>query len=116
VCEVHTHFIEYRNGNSPSFYPTSFYPTKMPGLGRVGNVTMRKGIFVNDEKFWKWYNEINLNTIARRTVIINLLDETANPKLVWTLNNASPTKITGSTWYRRVTRWLSSRSRSRSKP
>lgn len=85
-----TQVIEYRHGNSPVFYPI-----KMPGLGRVGNVTMRKGIFVNDQTFWDWYNEIKMNTIARRTVIISLLDETATPKMTWTLNNAWPTKITG---------------------
>lgn len=88
--ESETKPIEYRHGNSPIFYPI-----KMPGLGRVGNVTMRKGIFVNDQRFWDWYNEIKMNTIARRTVVINLLDEAGAPKMVWTLNNAWPTKITG---------------------
>jgi phage tail-like protein len=88
--ESETQPIEYRHGNSPVFYPI-----KMPGLGRVGNVTMRKGIFVNDSRFWDWYNEIKMNTIARRTVVISLLDETGSPKMVWTLNNAWPTKITG---------------------
>jgi len=82
--------IEYRHGDSPSFYPI-----KMPGLGKVGNVTMRKGIFVNDTALWEWFNQIKQNTIARQTVVINLLDETAAPKMVWTLNNAWPTKITG---------------------
>jgi phage tail-like protein len=85
-----TQVIEYRHGNSPVFYPI-----KMPGLGRVSNVTMRKGIFVNDAKFWDWYNEIKMNTIKRRTVVISLLDETGAPKRTWTLNNAWPTKITG---------------------
>ena len=85
-----TQIIEYRHGNSPVFYPI-----KMPGLGKVSNVTMRKGIFVNDSKFWDWYNEIKMNTILRRTVIISLLDETGTPKRTWTLNNAWPTKITG---------------------
>jgi phage tail-like protein len=36
-----------------------------------------------------------MNTIKRRTVVIKLLDETAAPKMTWTLNNAWPTKITG---------------------
>jgi len=85
-----TQVIEYRHGNSPVFYPI-----KMPGLGKVGNVTLRKGIFVNDARFWTWYNEIKMNTIARKTVTIALLDETATPKMTWTLNNAWPTKITG---------------------
>lgn len=85
-----TQVIEYRHGNSPIFYPI-----KMPGLGRVGNVTMRKGIFVKDSKLFAWYSEIKLNTIKRRTVVVNLLDEAGNPKMTWTLNNAWPTKITG---------------------
>ena len=82
--------IEYRHGNSPVFYPI-----KMPGLGKVGNVTMRKGIFVGDAKFSAWYNEIKMNTIKRGPVVINLLDETGKPAMVWTLNNAWVTKITG---------------------
>jgi len=85
-----TQVIEYRHGNSPIFYAI-----KMPGLGKVSNVTMRKGIFVNDSAFWDWYNEIKMNTIARRTVVVSLLDETGTPKRTWTLNNAWPTKITG---------------------
>lgn len=88
--ESETQVIEYRHGNSPIFYPI-----KMPGLGRVGNVTLRKGIFVNDQRFWDWYNEIKMNTIERRTVVVSLLDEEGNPKMTWTLNNAWPTKITG---------------------
>lgn len=88
--ETESRPIEYRHGDSPSFYPI-----KMPGLGKVGNVTMRKGIFVNDTALWNWFNQIKLNTIARQTVVVNLLDETGAPKMVWTLNNAFPTKVTG---------------------
>ncbi len=82
--------IEYRHGDSPSFYPI-----KMPGLGKVGNVSMRKGVFVNDTALWTWFDQIKLNTIARLTVVVSLLDETATPKMVWTLNNAFPIKVTG---------------------
>jgi phage tail-like protein len=82
--------IEYRAGDSKSFYPI-----KMPGLGKVSNVTMHKGIFVSDVKLWTWFEQIKLNTIARSTVVINLLDESGSPKIVWTLNNAFPTKVTG---------------------
>lgn len=88
--ETETKVIEYRHGDSPVFYPI-----KMPGLGRVGNVTLRKGVFVSDMTFWNWYNQIKLNTIARATVVVNLLDQTGAPKYVWTLNNAWPTKLTG---------------------
>ena len=82
--------IEYRHGDSPSFYPI-----KMPCLGKVGNVTMRKGIFVNDTALWSWFDKIKMNTIERLTVVVSLLDESAAPKMVWTLQNAFPIKVTG---------------------
>jgi phage tail-like protein len=88
--DTETQIIEYRHGNS-----SVFSPIKMPGLAKVGNVTLKKGVFVNDNKFWDWYNEIKMNTIKRRTIIINLLDETGSPKMSWNLTNAWPTKITG---------------------
>ena len=81
--------IEYRHGDSPVFSPL-----KMPGLRSVGNVTLKKGTFTKDSIFWDWFNETKLNIIKRRTVIINLLDEAASPKMTWTLTNAFPTKMT----------------------
>ena len=81
--------IEYRHGDSPVFAPL-----KMPGLRSVGNVTLKKGTFTKDSIFWDWFNETKLNIIKRRTVIINLLDESASPKMTWTLTNAFPTKMT----------------------
>lgn len=82
--------IEYRAGNS-----AIFAPIKMPGLQKVGNVTMKKGIFVTDSTLWTWFNSIAMNTITRSTVVVNLLDETGAPRMIWTLNNAWPTKLTG---------------------
>lgn len=81
--------IEYRHGDSPVFSPL-----KMPGLRSVGNVTLKKGTFTKDSIFWDWLNETKLNIIKRRTVVINLLDEAASPKMTWTLTNAFPTKMT----------------------
>lgn len=66
----------------------------MPGMGK-GNVTMRKGIFINDTALWSWLNQINMNMIARLTVAVSLMDETGAPQMVWTLNNAYPIKVTG---------------------
>ena len=88
--EAEAQVIEYRAGNS-----AIFAPIKMPGLKKYGNVTMKKGIFAKDAKFFTWFSEIKLNLIKRRTVVINLLDEKGDPKVTWTLNNAFPTKITG---------------------
>ena len=82
--------IEYRHGDSKVFSPI-----KMPGPRSVGNVTLKKGIFTKDSIFWDWFNQAQLNIIKRMTVVINLLDEKAAPKMTWTLTNAWPTKVTG---------------------
>lgn len=86
--DMESQVIEYRKGNSKVFSPI-----KMPGMHKFGNVTLKRGLFVNDNKFFDWFNEIKMNTIKRKTVIINLLDESKKPVMTWTLNNAWPTKI-----------------------
>ena len=87
--ETETQPIEYRHGDSQVFSTI-----KMPGIVKSGNVTMKKGVFVNDNNFWDWYNQIKMNTIKRQTVVISLLDEGGNPTMTWSLVNAWPTKIT----------------------
>lgn len=88
--ESETQVIEYRHGDSKAFSTI-----KMPGIRKYGNVTLKKGVFPKDTSFWEWYNEVKLNTIKRQTVEISLMDEAGNTTMVWTLNNAWPTKITG---------------------
>lgn len=82
--------IEYRHGDSKEFSVI-----KMPGIKKTGNVTMKKGIFKGDNKFWTWFSKIKMNVIERLAVTISLLDEGGAPTMVWTLANAWPTKITG---------------------
>ena len=82
--------IEYRLGDSPEFSTI-----KMPGIKKSGNVTMKKGVYKGDNKFWEWFSEIKMNTIKRVPVTISLLEETGAGTMVWTLANAWPTKITG---------------------
>jgi phage tail-like protein len=81
--------IEYRAGNSKAFSTI-----KMPGIVKSGNVTLKKGVFVKDNKFWDWYNQRKMNLIKRSAITIKLLDQDANPTMTWTLTNAWPTKIT----------------------
>lgn len=66
----------------------------MPGIVKYGNVTLKRGIFVNDKSFWDWHNKISMNTISRKTVIIKLLDEQGAVVMQWSLINAWSTKIT----------------------
>ena len=88
--DVEAQVIEYRHGDNPEFSTI-----KMPGIKKYGNVTLKKGIFKSDNKFWDWFNAIKMNTIERQPVTIKLLDEAGNPTMTWTLTNAWPTKITG---------------------
>lgn len=80
--------IEYRHGDSKQLSTI-----KMPGIAKSGNVTLKNGIFVKDNNFFKWYDAIKMNTIKRETATIQLLDEKGNPTMTWTLLNAWPTKI-----------------------
>ena len=87
--ELESEAIEYRHGDSPEFSKIS-----MPGLKKSGNVTMKKGVFKSDNKFWDWFSQIKMNTVKRIPVTISLLDESGSPTMVWTLANAWPAKIT----------------------
>lgn len=80
--------IEYRAGDDKAFTKL-----KMPGLIKNGEITLKKGIFISDQKFWSWIGEIKLNTIKRRTVTISLMDENDAPAQTWELANAWPKKI-----------------------
>ncbi len=88
--DVEAQAIEYRHGDSPQFSVL-----KMPGIKKYSDVTMKKGVFKSDNKFWDWYSEIKMNTIKRKPVTISLLDESGAPTMVWTLANAWPNKISG---------------------
>ena len=87
--DAEAQIIEYRHGNSPVFSPI-----KMPGIMKYSNVTMKKGVFTTDQKFWDWYKKIKMNVIPRVTITIQLCDEAGAAKMTWTLKNAWPTKVT----------------------
>jgi phage tail-like protein len=86
--DAETDVAEYRHGDSPVFSKI-----KMPGLRKYSDVTLKKGHFTKDIKFFEWYNKIKLNTIERKTVTISLLNEGGSPEIVWTLTNAFPKSI-----------------------
>jgi len=88
--ETETQIIEYRHGNSPRFSTI-----KMPGIVKTGNVILKKGVFVNDNAFFTWFDAIKMNTIQRENVTIRLLDENGRNTMIWSLANAWPIKISG---------------------
>lgn len=81
--------ISYRAGSSEASSPFT-----MPGLKKVGNVSLMKGVLKANSTLWDWFGQITANTIQRKLVRVSLLDETGRPTTVWTLTNAWPTQVT----------------------
>ncbi|NHN27088.1 phage tail protein [Flavobacterium jejuense] len=74
--------IEHRVGSSPNFYKE-----KMPGMQKLSNITLKRGVFLGDNEFYDWYNTVAQNTVEKRTITISLLDENQQPKVVWTVKD-----------------------------
>lgn len=88
--EAETRVVEFRHGDGQVFSDA-----RMPGIAATGYVTMKKGLFANDDAFWAWMNNIKANNIKRGTVTITLLDDAGKVAMQWTLKNAWPNRITG---------------------
>lgn len=81
--------IEYRDGLNPEYSAT-----KMPGLKKYGNLTLKRGVFAGDNEYFEWLKGIELNKPERRDIIISLLNENHEPVMTWKVVNAWPTKLT----------------------
>ena len=44
---------------------------------KYSDITLKKGVFAEDNEFYDWISQIALNTYERLTVVIRLLDETS---------------------------------------
>ncbi len=86
--DVETEIVEYRHGAS-----LEYHKTKMPGMQKFSNITLKRGTFATDNEFYKWWNTVKLNTIERRDITISLLNEEHSPIVVWKVKNAWPAKI-----------------------
>ncbi len=86
--DVETEVIEYRHGASPEYHKT-----KMPGMRKYSNITLKRGTFQSDNEFYNWFNTVQLNNIERRDLTISLLNESHEPVIVWKVKNAWPTKV-----------------------
>ena len=89
--DVETEVIEYRDGANPEFHKT-----KMPGMVKYSNITLKRGTFKGDNNFYRWWD----NTIAksegeidRRDITISLLNGSHQPMVVWKVKRAFPVKV-----------------------
>lgn len=83
--------IEYREGSSKNFSKA-----KMSGLEAINNVTFKRGTFQGDTEFYDWFNTVQMNTVQRRDVIIQLLNENQEPTMAWRLINCFAVKYQAS--------------------
>jgi phage tail-like protein len=88
--KVTTGVIEYREGVNPEYHVQ-----KMPGMQKFETLTMKRGIFKTDNEFYEWWNTVALNTIQRRDITVQLLDENHDPVMIWNIKNAWPTSVEG---------------------
>jgi phage tail-like protein len=92
--DMETEPIEYRQGASSPRSP------KMPGLIRCGTVTLKKGVFTADKRFYDFLNQSRTDTAECMPVTISLIcgneNENNSAAMRWTLSGARPGKITGS--------------------
>ena len=84
-----TKIAEYRAGNAPENHVT-----KIPGAHSFENLTLKRGV-VNSAVFWDWMRKVwTTGPLAKREVIIQLLDEAHNVVQKWKLIGAMPASHT----------------------
>lgn len=79
--------VEYREGKDPQSNTR-----KLPGLSKYGNVTLKRGVVV-DQDFFKWFKTGIDGDILRLDISILLLDEQRVEKVRYNLTNAWPVKF-----------------------
>ncbi len=87
--EVSIDIVDYRAGDS-----RVNTEQKLPGLYKVPDVTLKRGL-TRDLSLWNWINNALNGNVNRTSVAITLLDQADNPVLVWRLRNAWPRKWSG---------------------
>jgi phage tail-like protein len=79
--------VDYRDGTGNLFY--------MPGLLQKVSITLSKGVFRGSNALYDWINNISLNRMEKKDLMISLTDESGSELLVtWNVLNAFPTGLT----------------------
>lgn len=80
--------IEYREGDDPEYIAT-----QIPGMRKVADVTLKRGIADKDNSFFQWLITAKLNKVERRDITVSLLNENHEPVMVWNIAQAWVTKV-----------------------
>jgi len=79
--------IEYREGGDTKV-------RKLPGLGRFGDITLKRGV-ANTNELQRWQRNTLNGVPDRRSISIVLLDEKRKPVVRWNVSDAFPRKWEG---------------------
>jgi phage tail-like protein len=85
--ETSVDVIDYREGGDRII-------RKLPGLRRVGNVTLKRGV-TKSRELQDWHRNILQGQMDRRAVAIILLDDAGQEVVRWVLSDAWPFKWEG---------------------
>lgn len=69
--------------------------TQKPGLRKLSNITLKRGVVARDNDFFAWLSAVKPNTVERRDLVISLLNEKHAPVKTWKLQRAFPVKVEG---------------------
>ena len=86
---IETEVIEFREGSDP------LTVRKIPGTTTYANIVLKRGVQAGDTEFWDWMQNTVDGSVERRDLTITLLDNKKEPIMVWKVNDAWPTKVTG---------------------
>jgi phage tail-like protein len=79
--------VEYRNGND-----RENTPRKLPGLTKVADVTLKRGI-IGSVALFEWIRAVRDGTVERRTVTIQLVaEDRSGAVMTWRLLRAFPVR------------------------
>ena len=65
----------------------------MPAQPTPPKITLKKGIVKAGSQLYDWLNSTNLNTVEKKDLTIDLLNEESQPVVTWQVLNAFPTKL-----------------------
>jgi phage tail-like protein len=86
-----TDAIEYRTGD------TDITVTKLPGLKKFGNITLKRG-FTASKELWEWRKKVLDGKTERQSGSIVLQNEARQEALRWTFREGWPRKWEGPTF------------------
>jgi len=81
-----TEIIEYREGDNPEISKT-----KMPGMKKYGNITLKRGVVSKDNNFFEWWDDTEEE--IRRNITISMINSKNEPLVTWQVINAWPVKM-----------------------